>query len=65
MDDNFMERLDNIQDLHRMLDTVTNQKQDQIISGQEEVYDVVRHDNMQFKPKMVKNLKLLKMFMRF
>ncbi len=49
MDDNFMERLDNIQDLHRMLDTVTNQKQDQIISGQEEVYDVVRHDNMQFK----------------
>ena len=48
MDENFMERFDKIQDLHRMLDMVTEQKKEQIISGQEEVSDIIRHDNMQF-----------------
>ena len=51
MEGNFQERLADIQDLQRMLDTVANEKQDEIIKGNEVITNIIRHDNLKFNVK--------------
>ena len=51
MDSNTLERLDNIQDLDRMLDTVANQSKEEIISGKKELVDIAKHSKLTFNIK--------------
>lgn len=49
--ENFQERLIESQDLHRMLDTVANQKKEEIASGKEFAVDIIKHDSVTFNIK--------------
>lgn len=51
MDSKTLERLDNIQELDRMLDVVANQSKDEIISGKKELVDAKKHSKLTFSIK--------------
>ena len=51
MNEEFLERLSNIQDLDRMLDVVSNQKKDTIVSGKEFAVDIIKHNSITFNIK--------------
>ena len=48
MNEQFLERLADIQDLERMLDDVASQKKDEIIQGKQEITDIIKHEGLTF-----------------
>ena len=48
MGENIKERLEDIEDLDKMLDTVFDSKKDTIASGKEEIIDAIKHDGISF-----------------